>query len=120
LIPIPFSMLLSSTVFSVLLGIFSSILYSFTELLARVICRFLNSHFKRKNAKNANFLFLRNAFGFSFALCLGITYILCCYILLDGVFDGYSMILLLLSFLFTRKTFFKLFMHKNKALKQKK
>ena len=105
MIPISSEMVFASVAFAALAGVACGVLYSLFRLLFAMIMKLLNRWLKKQFSDKENCGILRNLFDCLFVLFVGLTYILSCYVFLDGVFSIYSLLTLVASFLLSNKTF---------------
>ena len=114
MISVSFEMVFASVLFAALLGAVSGALYllfqSFFTLISSYDKRWLKKQSKEKEKRGI----FTGIFDCFFVLAIGITYIVSCYVFLDGVFDIYSLIALTVSFCLSNKTLC-LILHSNNS-----
>ena len=98
-------MILKSVAVSSLFGVVFGVVHSFFRVASILIISLLKKVFRLQSTGSKRSLFFENFFDCIFVIVVGITYIVLSYILLDGVFDIYSIISLVASFLLTIKAF---------------
>ena len=99
MISISFEMIFLSVVASALIGAISGILYSFIRTSNTMVRKFISSRFKKQFIEKEKYGILGNLFDCFFVLAVGLTYITSSYIFLDGAFEIYSVMSLVLAFL---------------------
>lgn len=98
-------MILRSVAVSVLFGFVFGILYSLFKVASVLIIYLLRKALRLPSIRVKRSTLFQNFFDCTFVVVIGISYIVLSYILLDGVFDIYSIISLVASFLLTTKVF---------------
>lgn len=109
MITLPSDMILASVIFAVAFGIGCGFLYTFIHLLFKMLCRLVKRTFKDKVYINIQRSFLLNAFDFLFVFFFGTVYLTFAYVLVDGVLELYSIIMLFMGFLVSKRLFDRIF-----------
>ena len=94
-----------SVVFSLLFGVTFGVVYSFFKVAFTLIISLFRKAFRLQSTGSKRSLLFENFFDCIFVIVAGTTYIVLSYILLDGVFDIYSILSLTATFLLTTKVF---------------
>lgn len=103
MISISFLMILKSVIASAVIGVISGVLYGLVRILAKMIRRMIFDKLKVKQASTGRTGLLANSFDFFYTVTIGCAFLLSLYVFLDGVFEIYSFIALILSFVYSTR-----------------
>lgn len=103
MISISFEMVFSAVLFSSFAGAVFGALYSLFASLYLAISKQIERRFKKQLNERKNDSIFKNLVDCFFALLVGLSYIILSYIFLDGVFEIYSLLSLIVTFLVSKK-----------------
>ena len=102
-------MILNSVVFSFFFGILCSLFHTLIQRLSELFLRVIRALRKKDTNSYRDSRSVLNVLDFFFTILVGCVYILFTYVLLDGVFDYYSLIMLFLTFIVGKRLFYPIF-----------
>ena len=105
MITVSMGMVFRSAIYAMLSGAVFGALYSCGIRLMRFFSRVFRKCFRMKEKEILRSDFSKNAVDFAVVILMGISQLLANYVLLDGVFRVYTVILSLLVFLISKRIF---------------